>query len=98
MNIGVIIENNKLSSTTRIILNDLFNENLFKIYLINIEFEEEKKKRSFFKIKYLSIAESILNLFLKALNFKSQIHHFEFLGFNSNNFIAIDSNYYSIKS
>lgn len=53
MNIGVTIEKNKFSSTSRIILNDLIKENIFKIYLINIEFTTEKSTQSSFINKYL---------------------------------------------
>lgn len=68
MNIGVTIENNKLSTTTRFILNDLIKENLFKIYLINIEFVSEKKKQSSFIKKYLLFIERLLMFLLKILN------------------------------
>lgn len=69
MNIGVTIENNKLSSTTRIILNDLIKEKLFKIYIINIEFVAEKNKKPSFTSRYLFIIERLLIFFLKILNF-----------------------------
>ena len=70
MKIGITIENLNISKTTRIILNELLNhKNNFKIFLVNIQFDEKQKNIFSFERKYLYFVEKFLNFLLKILNF-----------------------------